>query len=273
MGKRIRRIAAYLFLLITAAAVLLPLAVMLRISLISPDRFFDVPISWTAPITFEHYENLLFNSDFPRFLLNSVIVAAATTVIVIVIGTLAAFALAKQQRLKNKDNILFFILGTRMGPPVVFAVPMYIMMVNLQLIDTRWGLILLSIFANLAFAIWLMFGFFKDTPAEVEEAAMLDGLDEFGVFSRISMPMVASGVVATATLVFVMTWNEFFYALIMTRSHAGTFPAQVPSFFGAFTIDWGGMFAASCLGIVVPLILGILGRKYLARGMSMGAVG
>jgi multiple sugar transport system permease protein len=272
VSKRINRFSAYCFLIITTVVVFLPLAVMLRISLIAPDHFFDVPISWSAPITLEHYTNILDNTEFPRFLMNSVIIALSTTAIVIVIGTLAAFALAKQQRLKKKDNLLFFILGTRMGPPVVFAVPMYILMVNLNMIDTRWGLILLNTFANLAFGIWLMFGFFKDTPSEVEEAAMIDGLGEFGVFSRISVPMVASGLVATATLVFVMTWNEFFYALIMTRDNASTFPTQVPSFFGAFAIDWGGMFAASSLGIVIPLILGIAARKYLARGMSMGAV-
>jgi multiple sugar transport system permease protein len=272
VGKRINRLSAYCFLILTTVVVLLPLVVMLRISLIEPSHFFDVPISWTAPVTFEHYQNIWNETEFPRFLKNSVIVSLSTTVIVMVIGTLAAFALAKQQRLKKKDNLLFFILGTRMGPPVVFAVPMYVLMVNMNMIDTRWGLILLNTFANLAFAIWLMYGFFKDTPSEVEEAAMIDGLGEFGVFSRVSVPMVISGLVATATLVYVMTWNEFFYALIMTRDNASTFPTQVPSFFGAFAIDWGGMFAASTLGIIIPLILGIAARKYLARGMSMGAV-
>lgn len=269
--RRLQQSLVYVALVVMTVLVLFPLILMLRISLIEPKRVFDVPVSWFAPVTLEHYAKVLTESSFPSYLVNSLIVSLVTTAIVMFAGTLAAFALAKY-RTKSRDNILFFILGTRMGPAVVFAVPMYVMLINLGLVDSRVGLILLNTFANLAFAIWLMYGFFKDTPPEVEEAAMLDGLGEFGVFTRISLPMVLPGLVATATLVFVMVWNEFFYALIMTRSAAKTFPAQVPSFFGAFAIDWGGMFAASWLGILIPLIFGILVRKYLARGLTMGAV-
>ena len=107
---------------------------------------------------------------------------------------------------------------------------------------------------------------------EVEEAAMLEGLSDFGVFSRISLPMVSSGFIATSILVFIMTWNEFFYALIMTRDKAKTFPVQIPAFFGAFAIDWGGMFAASLLGIIIPLVFGIAVRKYMVRGLTMGVL-
>ncbi|MBE3584421.1 MAG: carbohydrate ABC transporter permease [Limnochordaceae bacterium] len=268
-GKRLERYLVYLALVLMAVVVLFPLALMFRISLIEPKHFFDVPVSWFAPVTVDHYRHVLIDSPFPKYLANSLIVSLATTAIVMFAGTLAAFALARH-RAKNKDGLLFFVLSTRMGPPVVFAVPMYVMMINMNMIDSRLGLILLNTFANLAFAIWLMYGFFKDTPPEVEEAAMLDGLGEFGVFTRISLPMVTSGLVATATLVFIMTWNEFFYALIMTRDVAKTFPAQVPSFFGAFAVDWGGMFAASWLGILIPLIFGMAVRKYLARGLTMG---
>jgi multiple sugar transport system permease protein len=271
MIKHLKRSLAYLALIIMTVIALFPLFVMLRISLIAPNQYFDVPISWDAPITLEHYINILTKTSFLKYLLNSFIVALSTTVIVIICGTLAAFSLAKYQ-IKKKDNLLFIVLGTRMGPPVVFAVPMYLMLISLNLMDSLIGLILLNTFANLAFAVWLMYGFFKDTPHEVEEAAMLDGLGEFGVFSRVSVPMVRSGLIATATLVFVMTWNDFFYALIMTREAAKTFPTMIPSFFGAYAIDWGGMFASSWIGILIPLTLGFITRNYLARGMTMGAV-
>lgn len=118
----------------------------------------------------------------------------------------------------------------------------------------------------------MMYSYFRDMPLEYEEAAMLDGLNEFGVFLRISIPMASTGLIATAILTFTFIWNEFFYSLIMTRTVAKTFPSHVPSFFGAYSIDWGGMFAASVLGTIIPIIFGIVVRKYLARGLSMGAV-
>jgi len=272
-GKKRTKItdtATFIGLVCVTVICLLPWLLMLRISLISPARFFEMPVAWTAPITLEHFIKVL-SGRFPRFLLNSLILSLSATFIVMTVGTLAAFALARF-RFKAKENVLFFILSTRMGPPVVFAVPLYILMVNFSLVDTYLGMILLYTFYNLAFAIWMMYGFFQDMPVEAEEAAMLDGLDEFGVFLRVSLPIAAAGLIATAILVFSFTWNEFFYALIMSRNVARTFPAQIPSFFGAFAIDWGGMFASSIMGTIMPLAFGISVRKHLARGLSMGAV-
>ena len=268
--KKVHKILTYIALILVVCVCVFPWILMLRISLISPTRFFEMPVNWFAPITIEHYDNVL-SGVFPRFLRNSFILSLSSTILVMIIGTLAAFAFARV-RFKQKENVLFFILSTRMGPPVVFAVPLFILMVNLSMIDTHWGMILLYTFHNLAFTIWMMYSFFREMPPEFEEAAMLDGLGELGVFIRISLPMAAAGLIATAILVFTFTWNEFFYALIMTRGTARTFPAQVPAFFGAFAIDWGGMFAASVMGTLIPIIFGISVRKYLARGMTMGAV-
>lgn len=270
MKKKVSLIIIHLALVLVAVGCLFPWILMLRISLIEPNKFFEMPVDWFAAITPQHYLKVI-ESPFLKFLANSLILSLVSTIIVMVVGTLAAFSIAKY-RFRQKDNLLFFILGTRMGPPVVFAVPLYLLMVNLRLVDTHAGMILLYTFYNLAFSIWMMYSFFKESPPEYEEAGMLDGLGEFGVFLRISLPMAASGLIATAILVFSFTWNEFFYALIMTRNVAKTFPAQIPSFFGAFEIDWGGMFAASWMGTIIPVVFGISVRKYLARGLTMGAV-
>lgn len=270
MKQKIGRFLAYVALITVTIFSLFPVLLMLRISLIEPRKFFEVPVNWLAPLTFQHFYTVL-SGPFPRFLTNSLVISLITTLTVMILGTVTAFALAKYN-LRKKDNLLFFVLSTRMGPPVVFAIPLHLLMVRLGLIDTHLGLVILYTFFNLAFAIWMMYGFFMDTPLEVEEAAMLDGLSDFGIFSRISIPMVTPGLIATSILVFIFTWNEFFYALIMTRTDAKTFPVQIPAFFGAFRIDWGAMFAASLLGILIPLVFGIAVRKYLTRGLTMGAI-
>jgi len=270
LRKKITYFFTYIFLGIITVISLFPWILMLRIALIEPNKYYEMPIDWFAALTFQHFTNVL-QGPFLKYLLNSLIIGFLSTMFVMVVGTLAAFALAKY-RLRKKDNLLFFVLSTRMGPPVVFAIPLYLLMINLSLIDKHIGMILLYIFYNLAFAIWMMYSFFKDTPVNVEESAMLEGLSDFGVLSRISLPMVVPGLIATSTLVFIFTWNEFFYSLIMTRSEAKTFPAQIPAFFGAFEIDWGGMFSASCLGLIIPLIFGIVVRRYLVRGLTMGTV-
>ncbi len=268
--KRTQTVCILIAFLVIFFICIYPWAVMLRVSFLPATKYFENPLDWFAGLDLSHYQEL-FAGDFPRYVGNSFIISFASTLLVMVVGTMAAFGISRY-RFRKKDNLLFFILGTRMGPAVVFAVPMYLMMVNWKLIDTFPGLVLIYTFSNLAFCIWMMYSYFKDMPPEFEEAAMLDGLGEFGVFFRISVPMASTGLVATAILTFTFIWNEFFYSLIMTRTNAKTFPSHIPSFFGAYSIDWGGMFAASVLGTIIPIAFGIVVRRYLARGLSMGAV-
>lgn len=268
--KRSQTIVISIAFVLIAAVCLFPWLVMMRVSLLPANQYFETPLAWTAAPDTSHFAELL-SSDFPRYIGNSFLISLSSTLMVVVIGTMAAFGIARY-RFGKRDSLLFFILGTRMGPAVVFAVPMYMMMVKAKLIDTFPGMILIYTFSNLAFCIWMMFSYFRDMPPEFEEAAMLDGLNEFGVFVRIAVPMAGTGLIATAILTFTFIWNEFFYSLIMTRTVAKTFPSHVPSFFGAYSIDWGGMFAASVLGTIIPIVFGIAVRKYLARGLSMGTV-
>ena len=194
MHKKASRFCAYFALAIITIVSLFPWILMLRIAFIEPQKYFEMPVDWFAAPTFQHFVKVL-SGPFPKYLLNSLILGLMSTLLVMLVGTFAAFALAKY-KLQKKDNLLFFVLSTRMGPPVVFAVPLYLLMVRFSLIDKHAGMLLLYTFYNLAFAIWMMYGFFKDTPVEVEEAAMLDGLSDFGVFSRISLPMVTPGPVS-----------------------------------------------------------------------------
>ncbi|WP_299168965.1 carbohydrate ABC transporter permease [uncultured Arthrobacter sp.] len=243
---------------------------MLRIALTPQVDWRRMPIDWLQAADWSAFDRVL-SGPFPGALLNSFIIAIVTTAIVIVLAAMGGHALARM-RGKHKERFLFLVLGTRMGPAVVFALPIFLLASSVGLVDTYPGIIAVYIVYNLAFGIWMMHGFFLDIPPEVEEAGLVDGLSEWGVFRKLSLPMASSGVIATATLVFILTWNEFFYAFVLTQQRASTFPTTIPGYFGAFQVEWGSMFAASTLGILPPVIFGILARKWLAKGLSGGLV-
>jgi multiple sugar transport system permease protein len=266
------RILAQAALIALIVIALFPFLFMLRVAFSSARDYLSGMGVLTAPLTFENFSAVYGGTEISLYLLNSLLYSVLTTLIVLVIGSMAGFGLAKARNVLVRDNIMFFVLSTRMGPPVVFAVPLFLLLTSLLLIDTRIGMLLVYTFYNLAFAIWLMYGFFSEVPPEVEEAALLDGLAPLSVFSRISLPLVVPGLMATGILVFIFTWNEFFFALVLTRDVAKTFPAMIPQFFGAFRVDWGQMLAASTMGVIPPLIFGLLIRRYLVRGLSLGSV-
>lgn len=261
----------YIILALLVMLELSPIIMMLRVSMLPKKDVFSLPQSFWSELTLEHYIYVIERTRFLELLKNSVINATATTAFAMILGIPAAFVLAKY-RFARSEGVLMLLLGSRMGPPVAFGVPVFEMFLRLRLIDTRIALILVCMLANLAFVIWLLYGFFRETDASVEEAAMLDGLNEWGVLTRISLPVVLPGVIAAATMVFIMSWNEFFYSLILTRNEASTVPVLIPSFFGAFAIDWGGMFAACLLSSLVPILFGIAVRRFLVRGFTMGAL-
>lgn len=260
----------YLAMIIVSLVCLVPVAVMLRIAVTPQIDWRQMPIDWLQAVDWTSFERVL-NSTFPHALLNSFLIALITTAIVVLLSAMGGHALARMTG-KHKDRFLFLVLGTRMGPAVVFALPIYLLASGAGLIDTYPGIIAVYIVYNLAFGIWMMHGFFLDIPSEVEEAGLVDGLSEWGVFRKLSLPMATSGVIATATLVFILTWNEFFYAFVLTQRTANTFPTTIPGYFGAFQVEWGSMFAASTLGILPPVIFGILARKWLGKGLSGGLV-
>jgi len=221
--------------------------------------------------TLDNYKTVLFNDRFPDFLLNSVIISALTVAICVPIGCMAGYAFARL-KMKRKDSWFFMILTTRMAPAVTFAVPIYLMMCNLRLTDTKVGLVSIYVFMNMALCIWLSRSFFEEVPIEIEEAAMVDGVSRFGAFLRFSVRIAGGGIVATAILVFIFTWNEFFYASILTQNAAKTFTVHLTSFFGSKRILWGELSAASVLGSLFPIVFALITKKYIIRGLTMGAV-
>lgn len=261
----------YGVLMLYAAVCLFPLAWMLVTS-IKPDvGEFGYDLSLSFVPTPEHYIKVFTRDAYRAYLLNSVVIGLAVVLVTLPLGALAGYALARF-RFRGKDDLFFFALSTRMGPPVAIAVPFFLLMLRFDLIDSKLGMILVYVFMNLGLCLWMCRSFFQDVPKEVEEAALLDGLDHWGVLFRIAVPQALGGLVATGILMLILTWNEFFLASILTRDAAKTFTVHLPSYFGDRRILWGPLAAASVVGAVVPLMLAITARQYLVEGFTFGAV-
>jgi multiple sugar transport system permease protein len=200
---------------------------------------------------------------------NSLIVAFSTTLIALAIGAPAAYALARL-RLPGAGPILLFILATQMFPGIVIAIPLFIAMSRMGLIDSRIGLIITYLSFNLPIVIWVLRGFFLGIPPSLEKAAAVDGATVSQIFRLIVLPISLPPLFATAVFSFIEAWNEFFFALILTRQNAQTVPLVISQFAGQYQTVFGQMMAASAMAIAPVVVLAVLFRKYLMRGFSEG---
>ena len=173
-------------------------------------------------ITFENYQKLVESQYFSQ-LRNSIIIGFTSTILAVVIGTLSAYAFSRF-KVSGEDDLLFFILSTRMLPPIVIVIPVYLMYTVLRLRDTHFGLILLYTTFNLSFAVWLMKGFIDEIPTEYEDAALVDGYTRFQAFRMIVLPQAATGLAATAVFCLITAWNEFAFALVCCYTLTGFCP-------------------------------------------------
>ena len=210
-------------------------------------------------------------SQFPRFFLNSLIVSSGTTILSLVIGCGAAYSLARF-RYAAKRYILLGIIFIRMIPGIVLVIPFYVLWRSLGLMDTHIGLILSYLSFNLPFTIWMMRGFFLDIPVELEDAAMIDGASRIGALTRIVLPLAAPGMAATAIFALLLSWNEFLFAVLLTANNAKTLSPAILSFVTDKAILWGRLYAAGCTIMLPVLIFSLSVQKYIARGLTGGAI-
>lgn len=263
----------YVYGVLTAFCVvaLFPLYWIVSTSFKTPTEFFGSTVQWIFMPTLRNYKQIMLEDTFLYNVLNSAIISTTVVFLTLVIGSLAGYAIARFD-IKHKDDFFFFVLTTRMAPPVAFGVPLYLLLAKFGLIDTRIGIVLVYVFMNLAFCIWLTRSFFEEIPLEMEEAAILDGCSRLGAFVRIILPLTSTGLIATAVLMFVFTWNEFFFAMVLTRSYAQTFTVHLQTYFGWRRILWGELTAASTVGVIIPIVFASIMRRYLIRGMTLGIV-
>jgi multiple sugar transport system permease protein len=242
----------------------------------SPEEYAAAP--WWERVVFDGGEKIVRDgkgqvqwSGYPSRFMNSLIIAITSTVLAVGMGTFTAYGFSRF-KVKGEADLLFFILSTRMLPPVVVAIPMFLMYRAVGLNDSHVGLIILYTAFNLSFSVWLMKGFMDEIPKEYEEAALVDGYTRMEAFFKIVLPEAATGIAATAVFCFITAWNEYAFALIMTNRRAQTAPPFIPSQVGAGLPDWTVIAAGTFLFLLPVAIFTFLLRNHLLRGMSFGAI-
>lgn len=261
-------------LTVALLVVLVPLAYLLINSVKLPREFLTVPPTIIpTEVTFEHYQAIFDTPATFRNFTNSLIVASVTTFITIVFGTFAAYGLA-QMRLSARllGIVVFIFIFIRFYPRVTTVIPYFLMMRELDLLDTVWAIIIGHLGITIPFVTWLMLVIFNDLPKEIEEAAVVDGANPWQRFWRIILPLTAPGVASAAILTAFLSWNEFLIAASVARRSAGVLSMAVAGFVSDKGIQWGPMSAMSVIMIVPMILFALLVQRYLIRGITLGAV-
>lgn len=276
ISERIREIFVRVFrvtvVLVVLFTTLFPLYWLLTLSLKTPSEALTSPPVWfPSKFTLDSYRTVLFDRGFARFFMNGLLVSTSTALISLALGSAAAYGL--NMNFRGSQVLALSILFVRMIPPIVLAIPLFKIMRDYGLLDTYRGLILVYVVFTLPFATWMMRGFLLDVPAELEDAARIDGHSRLGAFVRIVLPLTAPGLAATSIFCFLLAWNEYLFALILTRSPSTqTMPIAVSSFMTDQYIEWGNMAATAVLAIVPVVLLMAMVQRYLVRGLTFGAV-
>ena len=228
-------------------------------------------LPWYEKIVREKGNTIVGASRFSERFFNSIIIGFGSTFFAIVLGTTAAYAFSRF-RVPLKDDLLFFILSTRMMPPIAVAIPIFLMFRQLGLNDTHAGMILLYTAVNLSLAVWLINGFIDEIPIEYEEAALIDGYTRFQAFYKVVLPQAATGIASTAIFCLIFAWNEYAFAVLLTSGNAQTAPPFIPTIIGVAGQDWPAVAAGATLFLLPVMIFTIFLRKHLLRGITFGAV-
>jgi multiple sugar transport system permease protein len=271
---RLGRFSKHALLVVLVLIMLFPVYWMINMSLKSKSEFTARPptLIVDSPTT-ENYRDLLVTQRFDRFGLNSLITAVMAATIAVTVGTMAAYSLSRFRLPRNLNHhLLFTVLTIRMFPPVVTVIPLFLFYRDFGLLDTRHGLALIHAFAELPLVIWMMIGFFRDIPRDMEDAALVDGDSRYGVLRKIAVPLAAPGLAATFILVFISSWNEFLLALVLTQSDAQTLPIALAGQISQFDVKYGNLMAGSVITTVPVLVLAVLAQRHLTRGLTVGGV-
>jgi len=259
-------------LVVFTGVVLFPFYWLLVSSLKSSDQLFQVPPLWVpAPATLDNFERLM-QGAFPVWFKNSVIIALATTILGLSVAALAAYSFSRFPFRGNRPLSTMFLF-IQLFPVAVIVIPLFILWSDLKLINTYWSLIITYLVFGLPIATWLLIGFFNAVPPELEEAAMIDGASRLGALWRVTLPLCVPGLAATAIYVFLLAWNEFFFALtFMSSTDMRTIPVGLESFFSEHSVDWGLVMAGSVVSTLPVVVLFGLLSRYFVQGLTSGAV-
>ncbi len=271
---RFLKLAQGLILFVACLVVLVPLAYLIINSIKLPREFLTIPPTiFPSEVTLEHYQELIDDKKTVRYFRNSLTVAVWTTGITILTGTLAAYGLARMRlAARVLAAVTFIFLFIRFYPRVTTVIPFFLVMRELDLLDTVWAIIIGQLGITIPFVTWLMLVVFQDLPSEIEEAAIVDGASVWQRFWRVVLPIVMPSVSAAAILTAFLSWNEFLIASSVARRKASVLSIAVASFVSDKGIQWGPMAAMSVVMIVPMIVFALFAQKYLIRGITFGAV-
>jgi multiple sugar transport system permease protein len=264
----------YLIAAIFTGFCLFPFYVIVATALKTETAIFAWPPVWNFKPTFQSFYNALFvfgGRGAISYLINSIVISAVSTFLAVVLGAMAAYGFARFS-FAGKRHLAFWILSTRFAPPVAFIVPIYLMVQKAGLFDSHIALILIYTAMNLSLVIWILRGFFAEIPIEIEEAALVDGYSRLQIFWRVALPLVRPGIVSTAILSAIFSWNEFLYAMVLTQSKAATLPVYLAGFSNSMGLAWGEYMAVGTMAVLPILVFTFALQKYLVRGLTFGAV-
>jgi multiple sugar transport system permease protein len=235
----------------------------------------SIPPSWFdfGPTLFNYVQNFV-ERPYLQYTFNSLVVAVATTFFSLVIGTLAGYALARfTYPGRMRYHVSFYILSTRMMPPIVTIMPLYIFFSFIDLLNTKTALVIAYTGFNLPFVVWMMKSYFAEIPRDLEESAMVDGDTRLGAFWRVILPLARPGLAATAIFCLILSWNELLFALIITETaDANTLPIGIAGRITQYKVEWGEISASGFAACVPIIIFAFIVQKHLVRGLSFGAV-
>jgi multiple sugar transport system permease protein len=268
--KDVRLAFRYLIACLLVVIFVFPVYWLFIISFKTPDEIFAFPPVWyPESIQFANYR-VLFKDGDAATVGNSLILASVSTFFAMILGTIAAYSLVRFKT--GGENLAVWIISQRMMPPVAIVFPLFLLYVWLGWVDTYIGLILLYTAFSLPYVIWMMRGYIEDIPLELEESALVDGCTRWEVLWKVVFPMARTGLFATAVFTFIFAWNDFLFALVLTRTEVTTYTVQVTHYFGGQSNLWAKIAAMSVLGTIPVFFTVAVMQRYLVRGISMGAV-
>ncbi|MFC8242154.1 carbohydrate ABC transporter permease [Streptomyces chartreusis] len=267
------RVVKFTFLGVWLLFTVFPLYWITVTSLKAPGDIFQFPLAyWPERFSLENYSGLFGTADFGTYLTNSLVVSTVAGATATAISMLSAYVLARFE-FRTKSALLMAALVTQMIPSFIALGPLYLLMTDLQMVDNRFGLILVYIAVCIPFCTVMLRGFFENIPDALEEAAMIDGLSRFSALFRVLLPVMRPGIIAAFIFNFVNCWNELFLSVTLMNSDSNkTVPTALNGFISSFNIDWGSMSAAAVLTILPTMLLFAFASRHIVQGLTSGAV-
>ena len=268
LSRGLRRGTFWCLLILTLAFLLFPLVWMALGSFKTQVDFMAYPPRWLFRPTLANYEKVLIGGDFFKFTWNSLVIAAGSTAMSLILGVPAAYGIARY----HQTRLGVAMLAARMAPGIAFLIPWFIVFSKLRMVDTYPAVMLTHMVVVLPLVIWVLVGFFEDLPRELEESGLIDGCGVLGVFRRIALPLARPGIVATAILGVIASWNNFIFSLVIAGNSTRTLPVAIFNFVSYDSLNWGGLTAASSLITLPVLLMAFLVQKHIVRGLTIGAL-